>query len=429
MNFLKQQITEITRGGWRVIHRKSRALLEYTGIIVCGLWAVPVVIFTRCITPWKIIRFGPISTSRIGDFAFEVGHKWAMAHRQSKKYLDLYWFKHKPVCNEFWATIVRRNLHVSPWIRPLDFWNQVIPGGSNHHLPVHYPAFYDAHGWLEQNSSRLQFLPEEDAAAKKWLQRQGWNEGDPFVCLIVRDSSFLDVTCPNTDPSRREGIPYDPIKGYGWDHLNYRDSDIAAYVPAAEWLADQGVWVLRMGKIMARPMPSGHARIIDYAFHPEKSDFLDIWLFAHCDFCISTGTGIDAISDVYRRPLLFLNLTPLRSLISWSNAIHVPKNLFWLDSGIPLNLRDQFCNHAEYYESIGIRMVDLSSEEILAAVQERWQRLQGTWIDPDQDVQRNNRFWEILKSIPLFNKNHGWIHPENRAGAIWLQSKGEEYLK
>ena len=45
-----------------------------------------------------------------------------------------------------------------------------------------------------------------------------------------------------------------------------------------EWLADQGVWVLRMGKIMERPIPTEHPRIVDYAFEPNKSDFLDIWL-------------------------------------------------------------------------------------------------------------------------------------------------------
>jgi putative glycosyltransferase (TIGR04372 family) len=429
MKSLEKHLYEIYSGGWPVIHWKSLALLERLATLISGLWAIPAVLLIRCLHPWRIIRFGPISTSRIGDFAIEASQKWAMTQRQSKIYLDLYWFKHKPVCNEFWARVVQRNFHVSALIRPLDMWNQILPGGALHHLSIHDPSFRDIHGYYEQNAVRMEFLPEEDTWAKSWLHQQGWQEGDPFVCLLVRDSSYLDNTYPNTDPSHGLGIHYDPKLGYGWNHLNYRDSDIATYVPAMEWLANQGVWVLRMGKIMANPIPSNHTHIIDYAFDPDKSDFLDIWLFAHCDLCISTGTGIDTISDSYRKPILFLNFMPLREMFSWSNAMHLPKNLIWNASGTPLNLREQFNDFGEYYDRNGIRIINLAPEEILEAVQERWQRIQGTWIDTEEDLKRNSRFWEILKTLPDFYQNHGWIHPEARVGAIWLRSKGDDYLK
>ena len=74
-----------------------------------------------------------------------------------------------------------------------------------------------------------------------------------------------------------------------------------------EWLADEMVWVLRMGKLMHKPISSNHPRIIDYAFHPERSELLDIWLFANCTGCISTSTGIDSVSHMYGIPMLFVN--------------------------------------------------------------------------------------------------------------------------
>jgi putative glycosyltransferase (TIGR04372 family) len=325
--------------------------------------------------------------------------------------------------------MVQRNFHVSAWIRPLDFWNLILPGGKMHQLSVHDPDGRDTHGWLEQAPVKMAFLTEEDARAKAWLRRQGWQEGDLFVCLLVRDNKFLS-TLENTDPPRHsENSHYDPKIGYGWNHLNYRDTDIKTYVPAAEWLADQRVWVLRMGKAMANPIQSSHPHIIDYAFHPEKSDFLDIWLFAHCDFCITTGTGIDIVCDIYRKPTLFLNFIPLINAYSWSNAIHLSKNLIWQKSRIPLTLREYFVNYGEYYDRMGIRVIDLTPEEILAAVQEQWQRLQGVWVDTDDDLWRHRRFWEILKTHPDYDKLHGWIHPESRASAMWLRSKGEEFFK
>ena len=258
----------------------------------------------------------------------------------------------------------------------------------------------------------MSFLPDEDAEAKAWLYRQGWQEGEPFVCLLVRDSSF------------KSGI-------VGQDTMTYRNSDIATNATAAEWLAEQGVWVLRMGKKMAKPIPTNHPRIIDYAFHPEKSDFLDIWLFAHCDFCITTLSGPDNISAVYHRPLLVLNFLPLVDLFSWANAMHVPKKLVWQKSNSPLTCREYLENNGDgnYLNHEGIQWIDLSSEEILAAVQEWWQRLKGTWVDTKSSLDRHHRFWEIYRNHPDFPTYHSWVHPECRMGATWLESKGDAFLE
>ena len=428
MKSLNRHISEICSGGLPTMRLKIIDLLEHLVLLICGLWAIPAVLLIRYLHPWRIIRFSPIICSRIGCFAFDVGQLWAMSQRKSKIYLDLHWFQYKPLSNDFLAAMVRRNFYVSPWIRPLDLWNRILPGGAMHQILL---GNRDIHGWLEQTQAKLPFLPKEDAQAKAWLRQQGWQEGDPFICLLVRDSSYMNqFPYPNTDPRDpyEEGVKYQPKYGYGWNHLDYRDSDIATYVPAAEWLADQGVWVLRMGKVMAKPIPSSHPRIIDYAFHPDKSDFLDIWLFAHCDLCISTGTGPDIVSDIYRKPLLFLNYTPLVMLFSWSDATTLPKNLVWQTSGIPLNLREQLNCDTEYAHRLGIKMTDLTPEEILAAVQERWQRLQGTWVDTEDDLKRHHRFWEIFKTHSNFYNIHSWIHPESRVGAIWLRSKGDDYL-
>ena len=96
-----------------------------------------------------------------------------------------------------------------------------------------------------------------------------------------------------------------------------------------KWLADQGVWVLRMGKIMAKKIPSLHPRIIDYAFHADKCDLLDIWLFANCTGCISSSCGIDVISKVYGRPTININAVPVRHPSYSYNLIYVPKYQRW----------------------------------------------------------------------------------------------------
>lgn len=433
MKSLNRHIMEIRSGGWQIIWIKIRALLEYFSILICGIWAVPTILIIRCLRPWRIIRFSPIGCSRIGCFALEVGHAWAVSQLQEKNYLNLYWFNYRPISNEFLAEMARRNFFISPFIHPLDFWNQIIPGGAMHRGPTAVNTeFRDIHGLLEKTKNKLMlFLPEEDALATDWLRRHGWHDDEPFVCLLVRDSSYMDnFPVPNTEPRQNHAdIKFCPKTGYGWNHLDCRDSDIASYVPAAEWLANQGVWVLRMGKVMAKPIPSSHERIIDYAFEPDKSDFLDIWFFAHCDLCITTFTGPDIISDNYRRPILALNFPSLQQIFSWSDAMHVPKTLIWRETGKFLTVGELFDINEEYYDRIGITVIDLTPETILAAVQERWQRLQGTWIDTEDDLRRHHGFWEILKLNSKFSLGNNWIHAEARAGTVWLRCRNDEFLK
>ncbi|MFM7450236.1 MAG: TIGR04372 family glycosyltransferase [Leptolyngbyaceae cyanobacterium] len=377
----------------------------------------------RCLRPWRIIRLGGIYNHQIGHFVAEVGLHLAARQQQSERYLDLYWFTSN-VCNQFFARLVRRNFLVYPrfWLQPVHVWNQILPGGSLHHIPT--PSFAgsmrggddylrDIHGTRAKTQVKMPFLSDEDEQAKVWLRHQGWQEGEPFVCLQVRDNAF---------------------KGVQGDTQDHRNSDIATYVAAAEWLAEQGVWVLRMGRKMQKPIPTSHPRIIDYAFHPEQSDFLDIWLFAHCDLCISTGSGPDTIADLYGRPILFISFgCPLWHLWSWSHAMHVPKIQLWRASGIILSCQEyldtSWSNRgASGYTQQGIQVIDLTPEEILAAVQEQWQRLQGTWVDTEADLNRHHRFWEILKSYPGSDKYHGWIHPEARVGSTWLRSMGDAFL-
>ena len=125
------------------------------------------------------------------------------------------------------------------------------------------------------------------------------------------------------------------------------------YYNACKMLTDKGLTVIRMGKKMEKRIPTENQNIIDYAFLDDKSDLLDIWLFANCKFCISTGTGIDSISDVYRKPMLLVNHNPIGHHVTWSDCILVPKTLIWDQSNKPLTLKENLnVNHLdadEYY--------------------------------------------------------------------------------
>ena len=375
-----------------------------------GLWAIPMVLIIRLIRPVVLIRVGTLFSGRIGHFGMDAGMQWAEQQNHNQRIIDLYWLE-EPISNKQWATMVCRNFLAFSWVSHLGRWNRLIPGGKAHYRPSSVTYSRDINGILENYNIQFDFLPEEMNKGRLWLKEQGWKEGQKFVCLQVRDSAYLGFEEWHTQ--------------YDWGYHSYRDSDIETYNLAIRWLADQGVWVLRMGKSVNNRVLIKHPRVIDYPFHPERSDFLDVWLLANCDLCISTGSGLDAISDVYRRPILFLNCLPLNNMVSWSNSINYPKHLKWSDSDNFLTLEEHLehgYDNTKDYEEAGIDVIDLTSDEITLVVQECWSRLEDTFMETDDDTNQQNQFWKTMRESTLFKKQHDFIHPKARLASTFLRN-------
>ncbi|EQA69567.1 TIGR04372 family glycosyltransferase [Leptospira noguchii] len=383
-------------------------------LLSTSFWAIPLVLIIRKLKPYCLVRFGIIDSTRIGHFNAQSVMYWTSLQEQPINTVDLFWFSEK-VSNRQWERMARRKLKIHWSVYYLDHWNKKISGGQDHILK---PTTRDIQGKLKQmNVIPFEFLPEEVTQAKDWLRAQGWKDHEKFVCLLVRDSSYLQIS------------PL--LKNENWDYHSYRDTDISDYVPAVEWLAGQGIWVLRMGSVMAKPIPTNHSRVIDYAFHLSKNELLDIWLFANCDLCISTGSGLDSITEFYNKPILFVNFIPLSHIWSWCDSLNIPKHLFWKTTGKALTWREHLKHNyarTDDYEKAGIIVKDLSSDEILDATKECWQRVEDNWVDSLEDIQRQKKFWEILKEWPDYTKRHDWIHPKCRIGATWLKSNKYDFL-
>ncbi|MBT5399902.1 TIGR04372 family glycosyltransferase [bacterium] len=375
-----------------------------------GIWSVPLVFIIRAIRPIVTIKIGTFFSTRIGHFVADTAQQWAANKKNPWNIICLYWLPDN-TCNIQWEKMVRRNLFVHSWVYYIDRWNRLLPGGEKHYLPSTCTGSLDINGFLENTGDSFSFLSNEENDAKSWLRSKGWREGNPFVCLMVRDSLYL-----NQDPLHSNK--------YDWSYHSYRNSDIHTYSLAIEWLANNGVWVIRMGKIASERMLLSHPMVIDYAFDKGKSDLLDIWLFANCNLCISSGTGPDMISDVYRRPTLFVNFIPVIRLFSWSHSFIYPKHLIWESSGIYLTLSEHL-DHSfvstEEYRMAGIKIINLLPDEILNAVQESWERITGIWINDKDDTKDKEQFWAKLKTSPEYLELHGFIHPESRLLSSFLR--------
>jgi len=415
--WFRRQFNDIRERGIKVLFWKIRVTFGKLGLlgVINSFWALPAVMLIRALQPIVLVRMGTLVSWRIGHFAADGAEQVARLQQQPPNTVDWFWLG--KTCNSQWERMIRRSLPVHAWVKYVDLWNRVLPGGSAHERPSTYTDSRDVDGLYARYDVKIPFLPAESDEALTWLRGKGWSDGEPFVCLLVRDDEYLAQ-----DSLHGNGNP----RAYaGWSYHNYRNSDIDTYLPAIGWLAAQGVWVIRMGKLMAKPLPTGMDHVIDYAFDPGKSDLLDIWLFANCIGCVSTSTGPDVVSAIYGKPLLFVNALPLGLSLSWGRSIWVPKPLRWAATGRALSASEHLANSwltATEYEKAGIKIVNLSSDEITAAVQEFWQRSSGSWKEAEEDQLRQVAYRNTFLKWPEFSTYNGWLHPDARVGTAWLRS-------
>ena len=162
---------------------------------------------------------------------------------------------------------------------------------------------------LDQTASHVSLKSEELEEGKKRLVEIGINPDKPYVCLIVRDGGHYK--------SKGE------IESAGYEFLNF---DINNFSGVAEALIESGIQVIRMGSGSERPFTSKPDGVIDYALSRNRSEFLDVFIAATCEFAVSTQTGPDAVCMLFRRPVLYVDVTSYcqfffgSKLATWSPA-------------------------------------------------------------------------------------------------------------
>lgn len=364
------------------------------------------------------IKVGMIDSKRIGHFVMDVGIRFAEESLDDFGAKTIYWTEGH-ISNSFWFELMKRNLTCNPVALPISHLARFFKKSNEWFVPSPHwtSASRDIEGVVSRSEAAPEFLHSENLAAREWLRSVGWRDGQKIVCVLVRDSEFLNSETALTPPDLGN-------RGFGsWDYHDYRDSDIDSFVPAMEWLADQNALILRMGKVMSKPLTSRHAGVIDYAFHPDRSDFLDVWLFANCDLCVTTGSGPDAISVLYRRPVLCVNYLPISRAFTSGPVMTAGKRLYD-NSGKRLSLREHFDTNfsiTQDYDDAGITIRNLESGEILEIVKEMWRALVHTPTFSAKDKVLKAEFIHLLAGS-TDSDDHGWIHPDAKLSRVWVEN-------
>jgi putative glycosyltransferase (TIGR04372 family) len=176
-----------------------------------------------------------------------------------------------------------------------------------------------------------------------------------------------------------------------------------------------------MGAKVCESIPSKHSRVIDYASNGQRSDFLDVYLSAKCVFCISTSTGLDAVPQIFRRPIAYVNMAPVGYLSSVrAQTIGITKHHFSIEEGRYFALQEIFSNGAAYalqtsdYAKLGIQLMENTAEEIRAAALEMEERHNCKWSSAPDDEILQNRFRDIYRQNAIDPNTGKRIHGDIR---------------
>lgn len=401
--FVARQLVQIREGGWPELRQKLK--LVFPIIIRFPLWllelpfALVIVFLVRVMRPFCLVRFRRFMDKRLGHFAgnteLYLCERDAGVNMPKNTFLDIWyhnWFPTTTPCNEQLSQMWGRILNIGP--RHLsglvDRINSFIPNGHAHRIGEGNHD-RDVYNLLDRFPPHLNFLPGEERRGKAGLRALGIPADAPFICLNVRDSAYLDGQDPR---SKSRG---------NWSYHNYRDCSIGNYVLAAQALANRGYYVVRMGALVKEEMNIAHPMIIDYATNGMRSDFMDIYLGAKCEFCISNGTGFDAVPRIFRRPILYVDHVSLGDLHTDSSKYLATTKKHWLrDKSRFMTFREIFESGAacffssQQYKDMGIDLIESAPEEIAAVVLEMEARLTGSWQPGEEDEELQRRFWEIF---------------------------------
>jgi putative glycosyltransferase (TIGR04372 family) len=219
---------------------------------------------------------------------------------------------------------------------------------------------------LSKTKSRLQFSFAELQSANKELALIGVDIKKPFVCLVVRDDGHYGDVLLSENPNFLSS--------------NY---DVEEFVSASRALVGRGYQVIRMGAGKEKPLTDNYPDIFDYAKSKIRSPFLDVFLAANCAFAVSTQTGPDAVSLLFRRPVCFIDI-PIFSQFFFGTELAMWNPCTLIKDGVKISLDEIVSSEkvwAKYTHDLreqGIDGVRLTSQQLTETV-----LAYATWYEND----------------------------------------------
>ena len=356
--------------------------------------ALVTAILLRVLRPVVTIRFRNMPADEIGPLTVVSQHYLRIKETQQKKrQLDFWYLKDSvKVSNDYMLNFVKSQIkvHSSRFIELVAAISEKLPGAQHHQIESEIRITL-----LEGVGKKLK-LPQKDCdSSSGYVKKIGIDPQREFIALMVRDGAYKsDIVQANTQVRTDKEI--------------YRNQNINDYLQVAEKFASMNVQIVRMGAKVERPFTSNSPLIIDYASTGMRTEAADIYLASECAMCISTNLGFDHIAAMSGKLRVITNqaLIIQASTLFYSTDVFILQRFIERSSGRLLTLSESLqvaeIRNLDWYHKVidrGLDFVRNTPEEILEVSLEGWQRSKGQWVDSQESLELQAKYWHIYDTF------------------------------
>jgi putative glycosyltransferase (TIGR04372 family) len=144
--------------------------------------------------------------------------------------------------------------------------------------------------------------------------------------------------------------------------------------------------------------------MIDYAASTVRSEWMDVFLCARCEFFLGNTSGLHLLAIGFGRPAALANLVPMSTaLVGGTHELGIPKLLWHEKERRQLRFSEIFSSpianyrFTEQYAAAGIRTPENDPEDVIALALEMLDRCQGVARYDPEDEMRQARFRALFR--------------------------------
>ena len=261
----------------------------------------------------------------------------------------------------------------------------------------------------------VKFSNEEDDLGTNALNKMKLKKTN-FICFGIREATYYSKTKADDKDS---GI-----------NTFHRNPDPKNYIKFIDYFCNKSISIVRAG-VSAQHNYKNQPGYFDYCNSNYRNDFLDFYLQANSKFVVAGACGLHLISAALNKPSVETDTYML-----WGGRqkfdLFIPRLIINNKTKKILSFKEMMDLGQKYlYEENCIKddvsFIPNTPEEILDVCIEMNNRLDGTWIDKDDDLERQLKFKKLFPPKPSsFMKAEQFFYKKNvkPAGNI-----GSSFLK
>ncbi len=344
------------------------------------------------------IRFGLLETNAIGHYTCSTDMYLAERKLTDKQFLNSkildIWHTEETICNNYLHGIRKKQFIILPryLISPLYLFISKFKKLEIHLVPIrnneHYRKrnnlpnqFIDYKNILNTYDTELKFNDTQINECKKILADNGIINLDKIITIHNRDSLY-----------NKENFESD------------RNCKIQNFFSTINYLTNNNYQIVRLGK-SSNQLINIHG-VFDYSNSSIRNDLLDFYLCSITKLHIGCSSGLSAVPKIYKREIVWTNVTFNEGPDNFDeNFIYLPKIVLEKKSCKDILLKTSLDLNYFLSNTIKFDYIENSEDEILELVKEKLQKINKTWVKPDDYDFLQNKYKKLYPlNISKFTK-------------------------